>query len=1096
MYANARGLQSKRCSLKDIMEERQPEIILLTETQLKSNTGVRFEGYTFFGKNRDDNGGGVGIFVRNDIKGQCSPYYSDKELEILWISIRQKNMRPIYMGTYYGKQESRTNKEEMEHEMDLLSEEIEQIKQDGEILLLMDGNGKLGLMGEKPSRNGKMLLEVFQDTDLCLLNKSEKCIGTVTRQNTKNQNEKSAIDFVLSTRSFEPNIQEVRIDEDGHFRLRGKKDSDHNTILVKVNIQTGTSSSHAPNKRWRLKAPEEKWAEFREKLEKVVQRTKNLSEENASNQYDSWIKTINKCAKDTIGLKKKISTSIIVSSEVKELRKERRESKKNFEMSQPDERENLKQIYIQKQTEVRNQIQKEAKERAQKRFEEIIQSKNRDLFWKERKTQMRNDSSEWLVTKDETGKRLHDPKENLENVATYYENLYRPPQSRHHPYHDTVQDNIKKFGMDMTYDNELYNLEPGMDETRKAIAKKKNGKATTDLCHEILKGGAEPMIEMVHHWIQKFWQEEKPPSQWNEGILTTLWKGKGDREILSNHRGITVSSSISMVAEQLLNNRVESLMEFTQAQGGGQKGFSTADHVFCLRSVIMISLKLKKPTFLTFYDVKKAYDHADLYDMLNILWEKGVCGKTWRLIKALNENLTAKVKTKHGLTRKIQREKGGKQGGVLIVKMFSKLIDMVAEETLENPELGVNISGEKIGPFLWVDDVVTIAEGQEQQEKTLKHIDDFACRHQLEWGLNKCNVMEVGRHRNPKVAWQFGETEIHHNDSYTYLGDVITRNGTNQLNIESRLKKVKAATRAIISCSKTDVLKLMEVDTLLGLHETVTIPSLLTNAESWCLTKTEILNLEKIELWAIKRLFNLPRTTPSVAIRFMTQRLLTSVRIDIKQMMFLYRILQQEERWTYNLLNTMDKMNLGWAANIRLKLHEYGLTQSWNEIQKKGKTAWKAEVYVAAEKLNKQKLLEDCYGTKNGCREAKTKTKMIVKELECNTYDRKKTEHLLKLTRSEMKCIIMARYGMLMCGKNFKTKFGTDQCKTCSVLDDENHRLNSCIRWRKSNWHDVDNNVDFNLVYSNDIEILKTISKHILKVWSLKYGSNDMLNRE
>ena len=357
MYANARGLQSKRCSLQDIMEERQPEVILLTETQLKSNTGVRFEGYTFFGKNRDDNnGGGVGILVRNDIKGQCSPYYSDKDLEIIWISIRQKDMRPIYMGAYYGKQESRTNREEIEHEMDLLMEEIEQIKQDGEILLLMDGNGKLGLLGENPSRNGKMLLEVFQNTDLCLLNNSEKCSGIVTWQNTKNQNEKSAIDFVLSSRSFEPNIQEVRIDEDGHFRLRGKKDSDHNTILVKVNIQTGASLSQAAKKRWRLKAPEQKWAVFRGKLVKVGQRTQNYKEENASNQYGSWIKMINKCAKETIGQKKRINVDTIVSSEVKKLRKERRESKKKFEMSQTDKKENLKQEYIQKQTEVRNQI--------------------------------------------------------------------------------------------------------------------------------------------------------------------------------------------------------------------------------------------------------------------------------------------------------------------------------------------------------------------------------------------------------------------------------------------------------------------------------------------------------------------------------------------------------------------------------------------------------------------------------------------------------------------------------------------------------------------------------------------------------------------
>ena len=110
IYANVRGLKSKLSSLAAILSEKQPQLCLMTETQLRSNTGVNIPGYTFFGRKRENkNGGGVGILVRNDIRQHTAAHYSDHDLEILWVSIRRRKKCPLMIGTYYGKQESRTN---------------------------------------------------------------------------------------------------------------------------------------------------------------------------------------------------------------------------------------------------------------------------------------------------------------------------------------------------------------------------------------------------------------------------------------------------------------------------------------------------------------------------------------------------------------------------------------------------------------------------------------------------------------------------------------------------------------------------------------------------------------------------------------------------------------------------------------------------------------------------------------------------------------------------------------------------------------------------------------------------------------------------
>ena len=47
-------------------------------------------------------------------------------------------------------------KDEIKNKMDLLSEEIEEKRNEGEVLICMDGNGKIGILNEKKNRNGKL----------------------------------------------------------------------------------------------------------------------------------------------------------------------------------------------------------------------------------------------------------------------------------------------------------------------------------------------------------------------------------------------------------------------------------------------------------------------------------------------------------------------------------------------------------------------------------------------------------------------------------------------------------------------------------------------------------------------------------------------------------------------------------------------------------------------------------------------------------------------------------------------------------------------------------------------------------------------------
>ena len=70
----------------------------------------------------------------------------------MWISVRKSGLPPFFIGTYYGKQETRTSVCQIETEMHLLKEELLETQKEGELLLIMDGNAKIGILNEPISQ--------------------------------------------------------------------------------------------------------------------------------------------------------------------------------------------------------------------------------------------------------------------------------------------------------------------------------------------------------------------------------------------------------------------------------------------------------------------------------------------------------------------------------------------------------------------------------------------------------------------------------------------------------------------------------------------------------------------------------------------------------------------------------------------------------------------------------------------------------------------------------------------------------------------------------------------------------------------------------
>ena len=1100
LYANVRGLKSKLNCTKNIFEEAEPDIALFSETHLTENKGMKIEGYTYFGRSRSKGkGGGVGIFVKDEKKGQVAPHYSDRELEILWVSVHRKEASPLFIGVYYGKQETTCHKNVIQQEMDNLSAEIMEMRNKGEVVLCMDANAKIGLMGEPESRNGKLIQKVFQENEIQVMNGGDKCKGEITRQNRKNDKEKSAIDFVAASYQASNWINTMVIDEIGEYRMRGVNESDHNTIVIDIAIPKVMKQMSSKKTSWNIKASEEKFVVFRKKLADSVDVAEKIMSDTSKSitvRYQQWEKLLYKAAISTIG---KTTTKNIknmhASKDLKKLRSERRLLKKEFERETcPAKKGEKMQLYIQKQQDIREKQIEEEKERVSIRFEKMKEDKTRGGIWKERNMQKKDDSVSWLITKGKDGNRIFDPDQNKENIADFYENLYTKRENKPHKYHEEVKKGLEKFyDHDAAEDADIEKC-PTKKELKETILKKKNRKSTTDWKNEILKRGGDEMVDFMFPVLRAFWQEETPPKPWNEGIITSIWKGKGDRERLDNQRGITTSSAVGTAIETLVFNRAIKRAIFTQAQAGGRKGASTADQVFILRNIISIAQKEKRKIIVTFYDVVKAYDKADMEDMMYSIGKSNVKGKILRLMLSLNVNLTAKVNTKAGLTREIKRDTGGKQGGKLIVPLFAKMMDNLAEDMLQDENLGIYIQETKIPSLLFVDDAISFAEGYQQQEKTLEEVHQFSLKHKLEWGPQKCKTMEIGSHKEERNKWQLGEDEIEKCEVYKYLGEMIRRDGKNDDNLEARLGKVKQSVRAIITCCKSDIMKPIGTKIMFQLHEAETLPALLYNAETWTLSAAEKKSLDQMEIYAWKQMLGLPKTTPNAAVIHTTGSLYTSIRVEMKQLIFLHKVLTREEgNWTKTTLYALRDHNTGWAKQADETLQQWVIETNWTKISQKSKNEWKAEVKLAAEKRNTEKLKDECLSKSRGETRHKTKTKHLIDILDDPNYKRA-PDTLIQENQSIVfaRALIMGRFGMLKCANNFSHGSGGKLCKECAVIDDEDHRINYCKKWETVNLYNAQDKIAFDDIYSKELDKCEAVINKILSVWDLDNGKNDI----
>jgi len=252
-----------------------------------------------------------------------------------------------------------------------------------------------------------------------------------------------------------------------------------------------------------------------------------------------------------------------------------------------------------------------------------------------------------------------------------------------------------------------------------------------------------------HALLLRTWQSGYIPSQWNEVLITNLFKG-GDPEYTTNYRGISLISCAFKVLMSLMATRLSTACEEAGLIAREQAGFRPREEAvaqaIALAEIVRRRYLKGKPTFGLFVDFKKAYDRVYHGYLFRILEHVGVRGRFLALLRNMYRETKYFIRIGDHLSEPFAPTRGAKQGDPLSPILFILFLNDLLSKSSSTGGAQVPGGREGIGRcpgLMYADDVIALENSLEDTQKTLDGI--------YEWG--QTYGMDIGHDKSGVIFW-------------------------------------------------------------------------------------------------------------------------------------------------------------------------------------------------------------------------------------------------------------------------------------------------------------------------------------------------------
>lgn len=448
-----------------------------------------------------------------------------------------------------------------------------------------------------------------------------------------------------------------------------------------------------------------------------------------------------------------------LSTQTKQLMKERREMKGNKNTSNHELREINKNI----SKSIRQDIRKFKMGKIEKTIEN-----NRSMRVLRRK--LNNGKQEINRLKNNKGDISSNREELLRIVEDFYTELYKSRNEKRDQ-GKAIKKKIQNQGSEEVPDITE-------DEINQAIAKMKMHRAPGEdgIVLEAIKNGGQLLKRQIQKLFNLCLHGETVPIKWNNAIMILLHK-KGDKTDLENYRPISLLNHLYKLFTRIITTRLEKKLDFyqTREQAGFRSCFGTNDHLQTIKLLIEKTVEYNRPLVLAFVDFHKAFDSIELESIIEALNESRIDSRYTKLIYNIYKNATTTVQL-HETSKPINMERGVRQGDTLSPKLFITALEY-AFKRLEWDNRGITIDGENLNHLRFADDIVLVTEGLGEIKEMLRDLDEVCSKIGLKMNLKKTKYMT---NLIPSEELQISGQCVELVDKYVYLGHEIRIDRDNQ----------------------------------------------------------------------------------------------------------------------------------------------------------------------------------------------------------------------------------------------------------------------------------------------------------------------------
>ena len=312
------------------------------------------------------------------------------------------------------------------------------------------------------------------------------------------------------------------------------------------------------------------------------------------------------------------------------------------------------------------------------------------------------------------------------------------------------------------------------------VDKAKNGKAVGPdlLPYECMKN--KKSKEILTSLFEKIFRSCLAPTLWLRSLIKPIPKGSHlDQKLPVNFRSISLISTVGKLFTGLINKRISTFLETNNLLVDEQNGFrakrSCEDHIFALSSILNVAKAKNQDTYACFVDFMKAFDSVHHKLLLHKLYNIGVRGTMYNMVKAMYTNATSAVQIKNFTTNWFPIKTGIRQGDSLSPTLFAIFINDLALEIKEKHK-GIRLNDNVNVPILlYADDIILLASSPGELKNMLKTVYNWCNRWRLKVNSSKTKVMHFRSKKRPltEETFYYGEQPLEIVHSYKYLGAIF-----------------------------------------------------------------------------------------------------------------------------------------------------------------------------------------------------------------------------------------------------------------------------------------------------------------------------------